>query len=153
MPGIVRAAIPMLMCADAAAEIAFCAAAFGARELSRRANADGKVLHATLGIGELLIMVHDESPHLASRAPAGDGRSPVVIYLHLEDVGKRDCARLRPGARVLTPIADHFWVDRMGGLSIRRGMFGMWLAGWASVRRGAEVDPMSVESSRQLSGS
>ena len=76
----------MLVCADAAAEIAFCAAAFGAVELSRRADEDGSVTHATLGIGELLIMVHGETAHLASRAPLLDGSSPVVIYLYLEDV-------------------------------------------------------------------
>ena len=33
MPQYVRAVIPMLVCADAAAEIEFCKAAFGAAEL------------------------------------------------------------------------------------------------------------------------
>jgi len=113
MPAFVRAIVPMLVCADAAAEIAFCAAAFGAVELSRRADEDGSVTHATLGIGELLIMVHGETAHLASRAPLLDGSSPVVIYLYLEDVDGVFARAVAAGARVLTPIADQFWGDRM----------------------------------------
>jgi PhnB protein len=104
----------MLVCADAAAEIEFCKAAFGAVELSRRSHADGSVTHATMGIGELLIMVHGETPHLASRAPLRDGSSPVVIYLYLEDVDGVIARAVAAGARVLTPIADQFWGDRMG---------------------------------------
>ena len=86
MPRFVRAVIPMLVCVDAAAEIEFCKAAFGAVELSRRADEDGSVTHATLGIGELLIMVHGETRHLANQGPLKDGSSPVVIYLYLEGV-------------------------------------------------------------------
>ena len=113
MPRFVHAVIPMLTCADAAAEIAFCAAAFGARELSRRSDDAGSVLHATLGIGELLIMVHGETRHLASRAPLGDGSSSVVIYLYLDDVDGAVERAVAAGARILTPIADQFWGDRM----------------------------------------
>jgi PhnB protein len=103
----------MLVCADAAAEIAFCNAAFGAVELSRRADEDGSVTHATLGIGELLIMVHGETRHLASRAPLPDGSSPVVIYLYLANVDAVVERAVAAGARVLTPLADQFWGDRM----------------------------------------
>jgi len=109
----VRAVVPMLVCVDAAAEIEFCKAAFGAEELSRRVADDGSVTHATLGIGELLIMVHGETSHLASRAPLGDGSSPVVIYLYLEDVDAVVERAVAAGARVLTPVADQFWGDRM----------------------------------------
>ena len=109
----VRAIVPMLVCADAAAEIEFLKAAFGAVELSRRAAEDGSVTHATLGIGELLIMVHGVTAHLASRAPLSDGSSPVVIYLYLEDVDWVIERAVGAGARILTPIADQFWGDRM----------------------------------------
>jgi len=113
MAKFVRAVIPMLVCVDAAAEIEFCKAAFGAVELSRRADEDGSVTHATLGIGEILIMVHGETAHLASRAPQGDGSSSVVIYLYLEDVDGVVERAVAAGARVLTPLEDCFWGDRM----------------------------------------
>jgi PhnB protein len=104
----------MLTCRDAAAEIEFLKAAFGAVELSMRSAPDGSVLHATLGIGEHLIMLHGETEHLASRAPQGDGSSPVVIYLYLEDVDAAIARAVAAGARILTPLADQPWGDRMG---------------------------------------
>src|SRR6516165_10124412 len=84
----VRAVIPMLVCRDAAAEIDFCKAAFGAVELSRRAEANGTVVHATLTIGEAMVFVHGELPALASCSPRSDGSSSVVIYVYLEDVDR-----------------------------------------------------------------
>jgi PhnB protein len=113
MPTYVRAVIPMLVCADAAAEIEFCKVAFGAVELSQRADEDGSVIHATLGIGALLIMMHGETAKLASRAPLGDGSSPVVIYLYLEGVDMVIERAVAAGARIVTPLADQFWGDRM----------------------------------------
>jgi PhnB protein len=106
--------IPMLVCRDAAAEIDFCKAAFAAVELSRRSAQDGTVVHATLAIGESLLFVHDESPHLASRAPQPDGSSSVVIYIYLEDVDAAIERAVAASARVLLPAEDAFWGDRVG---------------------------------------
>jgi PhnB protein len=104
----------MLVCRDAAAEIEFCKAAFDAVELSRRAAPDGTVVHATLKIGEAMIMVHDESPHLASRAPQSDGSSSVVIYLLVDDADAVIAKAVKAGARILIPAANQFWGDRLG---------------------------------------
>jgi PhnB protein len=110
----VRAVIPMLVCRDAASEIDFCKAAFGAVELSRRADADGTVVHATLTIGEATIFVHGEFPALASRPPPLDGSSSVVIYVYLEDVDRVIDRAVAAGARVLIPVTNAFWGDRVG---------------------------------------
>jgi PhnB protein len=114
MPAWVRAVIPMLVCADAAAEVEFLKAAFGAMELSRRPGADGSVVHATLAIGENLVMVHGEADHLASSAPRQDGSSPVAIYVYLEGVDAAIERAVAAGARVLLPAEDAFWGDRVG---------------------------------------
>jgi PhnB protein len=106
--------IPMLVCRDAAAEIDFCKAAFAAVELSRRSAQDGTVVHATLAIGDSLLFVHDESPHLASRAPQPDGSSSVVIYIYLVDVDAVIERAVAAGARVLLPATDVSWGDRVG---------------------------------------
>jgi PhnB protein len=107
-------AIPMLVCSDAASEVEFCKNAFGAVELSRRQAPDGAVVHATLKIGATMLMVHDESPHLASRAPQSDGSSSVVIYVYVEDVDAVIERAVAVGAKVLLPTADAFWGDRVG---------------------------------------
>ncbi|GGY78226.1 putative glyoxalase/bleomycin resistance protein [Cellvibrio zantedeschiae] len=106
--------IPMLVCRDAKAELEFCVQAFGATELSRRTAEDGSVVHATLMIHQSLIMVHDESPHLASKAPQADGSSSVVTYLYDENVDEIMNRAVALGARVLMPAEDQFWEDRVG---------------------------------------
>ena len=106
--------IPMLVCRDASLEIEFCTAAFGAVELSRRTGQDGSVLHAALRVGAAMIMVHGEYPTLASRAPQADGSSPVVIYIYLPAVDAAVARAIGAGARVLVPVADAPWGDRVG---------------------------------------
>lgn len=106
--------IPMLVCGEAAAEIHFCQMVFGAVELSRRTGADGRVVHATLRIHESLIMVHDVSPHLASRAPLPDGSSSVVNYLYCDEVDPVIERAVAAGARVLLPAENQPWGDRVG---------------------------------------
>ncbi len=106
--------IPMLVCQDAGKEVAFCKAAFGAEVLSCREGSDATVLHATLMVNGALIMVHDVSAHLSSRAPERDGSSPVVIYLYGEDVDPVIGRAVDAGATVLMPAQDQAWGDRVG---------------------------------------
>src|SRR5436309_3196478 len=105
--------IPMLVCRDANAEIAFCVSVFGAAELSRRVTPSGSVVHATLRIGEALLMVHGVSEHLASRPPDLDGSSDVVIYVYVHDVDDVLGVATHAGARVLLPPENMFWGDRV----------------------------------------
>ena len=106
--------IPMLVCCDAEAELNFCVQAFGAVELSRRTAENGSVIHATLMIHQSMLMVHNESPHLASCAPLADGSSPVVTYLYDDNVDEIMNRAVELGAKVLMPAEDQFWGDRVG---------------------------------------
>ncbi len=106
--------IPMLVCRDADAELEFCVQAFGAVELSRRTAEGGKIIHATLMIHQSLIMLHNESPHLASKAPQPDGSSSVVTYLYDENVDEIISKATALGAKILMPAEDQFWGDRVG---------------------------------------
>ena len=113
-PNLARFLIPMLVCRDAASEIDFCRLAYGAEELSRRSSDDGSVVHATLEIGDLMVMVHGEHPALKSRAPLADGSSSVVIYVYFDAVDPVIERATSAGARVLMPPEDQFWGDRVG---------------------------------------
>jgi PhnB protein len=106
--------IPMLTCVDARAEIAFCQQAFGATLRSERLWTDGRVIHATLVVGQALFMVHGEISHLASQEPKHDGSSPVVLYLYLSDPDKTIEKAVLAGASVLLPVKDEPWGDRVG---------------------------------------
>lgn len=104
----------MLVCSNVAEEIEFCQRAFGAIELSRRTAKDGSVIHSTLKINESLIMIHNESPHLTSRAPQADGSSSVVNYLYGDEVDAVIERAEAEGAKVLIPAKDQSWGDRVG---------------------------------------
>ena len=114
IPDGIPVVMPMLVCGDAAAEIDFCKATFGAVELVRRPGPDGAVAHAALTIGGAMVMIEREWPTLASRAPQPDGSSPVVIFVYVEDVDKAVERAVAVGAQVLLPVKNQFWGDRTG---------------------------------------
>ncbi len=82
--------------------------------LSERVWTDGKIIHATLAVGDALFMVRGEISHLASREPQHDGSSSVVVYLYLSDPDSTIEAAVKAGARVLLPAEDAPWGDRAG---------------------------------------
>jgi len=106
--------IPRLFCRDVVAEIDFCTNTFGAVERLRRPGPDGAVAHALMMIGPAMVMIEAEWPGLASRAPKPDGSSPVVIYVYVEDVDKTVERAVAGGAKILFPVENQFWGDRMG---------------------------------------
>jgi PhnB protein len=114
IPDGVSVLIPRLFCRDVVAAIEFCKSTFDAVEIVRRPGADGTVVHAMLMIGPAMVMVEAESPGMTTRAPQLDGSSPVVIYLYVEDVDKTIERAVANGAKVLSPVANQFWGDRIG---------------------------------------
>jgi PhnB protein len=106
--------IPRLVCHDVAAAVEFCRDTFDAVDLGTRPGPDGKPAHALLTIGPAMIMIEAEWPNLTSRAPALDGSSPVVIFVYVEDVDKTVERAVAGGAKVLIPVENQFWGDRIG---------------------------------------
>src|SRR5688500_1344900 len=108
--------IPRLVCRDPAAEVDFCVRAFEAVELNKRPGPDGRLAHALLKIGPEMIMIESEWPTLPSRAPAMDGTSPVVVFIYVTNVDKVVERATESGARVLVPLENQFWGDRIAWL-------------------------------------
>lgn len=106
--------IPRLFCRDVAAEIDFCKNTFGAEERVQRPDPGGIVIHALMTIGPAMIMIEAEWPEVASRAPKPDGSSPVVIYVYVEHVDETVERAVAGGAKVLFPVQNQFWGDRIG---------------------------------------
>ena len=106
--------IPRLFCRDVAAEIDFCKSTFGAVELGRRPGPDGTAAHGLMTIGPAMVMIEAEWPGLTTRAPQTDGSSPVVIFVYVEDVDKTMEHAVAAGAKILIPVENQFWGDRIG---------------------------------------
>lgn len=105
--------IPRLVCRDPAAEIEFCQRTFRATERGSRPGPDGRIAHAMMTIGPAMLMIEAEWPTLPSRAPGTDGSSPVVIFVYVEDVDATVDRAIANGAKVLVPVQNQFWGDRI----------------------------------------
>ncbi len=106
--------IPRLYCHDVATVVEFCTYTFGAVDVGSRPGPDGSLAHALLTIGPAMIMIEKEWPGLPSRPPQPDGSSPVVIFVYVEDVDQTVERAVARGAKILFPVQDQFWGDRIG---------------------------------------
>ena len=105
---------PYLVVKGAAKAIEFYAKAFGARELFRLTEPQGKVGHAELAIGDALFMLADEYPDFGALSPASVGGTPVSIHLYVDDVDRTVERAAAAGATVLRAVKDEFYGDRTG---------------------------------------
>lgn len=109
-------ATPYLIIKGAAEAIEFYKKAFGATELMRIPGPDGKIGHAEIRIGTSPIMLADEHPQMGARGPLTIGGSPVMMHLYMEDVDAVIDRAVKAGAKLLRPVADQFYGDRIGGV-------------------------------------
>src|SRR5260370_37520174 len=85
---------PHLVCRNAAQAIEFYQKAFGAETVMVHKMPDGKVMHASLALGEATVFLRDEFDQgCGSRSPETLGGTPVVIHLVLDVCDKEfECA-------------------------------------------------------------
>jgi len=114
VPETRTSAIPYLAVRNAAAAIDFYKRAFGATEVMRLVQPDGRVGHAEIEIGGAKIYLADEFPEIDFRSPESLGGSPVRIHLNVPDVDESAGRALAAGAAVVRPVADQFYGDRSG---------------------------------------
>src|SRR5262245_61019937 len=109
---------PYLTVKDAAKAIDFYKRAFGAEEIDRHPAPGGKkIMHATIKIGDSMVMLADEFPEYGSFAPKDASQSCGGLHLYVQDADKVFNQAVKAGAKVEMPIADMFWGDRYGKLA------------------------------------
>jgi len=107
---------PHLILDDAARAIDWYKKALGAEEVARAVGPDGKIMHATIRIGDSLIMLNDEMG--GGKSPKAIGGSPASLWLYVEDCDALFNRAAAAGAKVppgpMGQMADQFWGDRSG---------------------------------------
>jgi PhnB protein len=116
IPDGYQTATPYLIVKGAAEAIEFYKRAFGATEMLRMADPQGRVGHAEIKIGDSVIMLADEHPAMGYRSPRSLGGSSVSILLYLEDVDGVFERAVKAGAKAQRPVANQFYGDRSGTL-------------------------------------
>lgn len=114
IPEGMRTVTPHLTCAGAAQAIEFYKAAFGAIEQMRLADPQGRIMHASIKIGDSIVMLNDEFPEMGGLGPKGFGGTAVTIHLSVENADAWFERATKAGATVKMPLADMFWGARYG---------------------------------------
>ena len=107
---------PYLILSGAGDAIAFYKKALGAEEVMRMADPGGTIHHAEIEIGDSRIMLADEHPEIQALSPKTVGGSPVSIHLYVADVDGAVERAVAAGAKLIRPVADQFYGDRVGGI-------------------------------------
>ncbi len=107
---------PYLIVAGAAEAIEFYKRAFGATELMRLTQPDGKIGHAELQIGDSRVMLADEFPEMGAKGPISFGGTPITLHLYVPNVDETYAQAVAAGATATRPVRDQFYGDRSGGL-------------------------------------
>ena len=106
---------PHLTVKEAADYIDFLKRAFGAVELHRSPAPGGKLMHASIRIGDSVVMLNDHMPEFGS-PPIAEGMWPIALHLYVPDVDAAFAQATGAGCKVTMPLADQFWGDRYGQL-------------------------------------
>ena len=127
--------------AGASAALDFYRDAFGAKELMRLTEPDGKIGHAEIQIGDAVLSISDEYPDYGVLSPKTIGGSSVKIHLNVTDVDAFAERAIKAGATLVRPIEDQFYGDRSGQLADPFGY--TWIV--ATHLRDVPVDEMQKE--------
>jgi uncharacterized glyoxalase superfamily protein PhnB len=108
---------PYLHVRGATAAMEFYKQAFGATEIMRMQQPDGRLGHAEIRIGDSVVMLADEFPEYGSLSPQSTGGTGMGLHIYTEDVDAAFDRAVKAGAKVDMPVSDMFWGDRYGKLS------------------------------------
>ena len=130
---------PHITVRDAKAAIDFYQKALGAQALHVSHTPDGKVLHASLKIGDSILMLNDEFPEWGGAlAPRGEVPG-FAIHIYVDNVDKLFAQAVSAGAVVKMPLMDQFWGDRYGHILDPFGFK------WALGQHVRDVSPEEME--------
>ena len=113
------AVAPSFTFKDSKKAIEFYKKAFGAKVLDLFPNPAGRgIMHATIQIGNSIIMMGDENPGGENCPKSAEtlGNSPIGLYVYVTDADATFKQAAAAGAVAAMPMADMFWGDRAGNI-------------------------------------
>jgi PhnB protein len=114
-----------LIVRDAKAAIEFYKHIFGAKHLYSLTMPDGGIAHAEFKIGDTIVMIGNESPQGQHKSPETLGGSPVTLNVMVASPDATVEKAVKAGAKVIFPVADHFYGFRSGRIQDPFGH--MWI--------------------------
>lgn len=129
---------PGLICKNASAAIEVYKRAFGAVEINRMSDRNGRIMHAELQIGDSRLFLSDEFPGMAM-APTAGAPPSQSLYLYVENVDAAYQQAVAAGCNEGMPVANMFWGDRFGKVVDPEGHH------WNLATHVEDVEPAEME--------
>lgn len=137
IPQDMNTVTPSLSVDGAAEAVALYIKAFGAKEMHPPIAApNGKIMHATIMIGDSHIFLNDTDPQMCAEPSASS------FYVYMEDVDAAVARAKGAGLEEVYPVADMFWGDRMG---VVKDKFGI---NWALATHVKDVSEEEMEKAK-----
>ena len=115
VPAGYHAVTPSFTFKDSQKAIEFYTRAFSAKVLDLFPNLNGPgIMHATIQIGNSIVMMGDEHPGQTCKSAETLGSSPISLYVYVSDADAAFKQAIAAGGTVIMPMADMFWGDRAG---------------------------------------
>jgi PhnB protein len=140
---------PHITVRDAKGAIEFYKKALGAQVLHVSHTPDGRVMHASLKIGDSVIMLNDEFPEWGGTPAPRSEVNGVTIHVYVDNVDALFDQAVAAGSVVKMPLAEQFWGDRYGTVLDPYG-FKWSLATHTKDVSPAEMEKAQVEMSKQM---
>ena len=134
---------PHLTVRNASEALEFYKKAFQAEVLHVSNMPDGKVMHASIRIGDSMLMLNDEMPEYGALSPLSSGGSGVTLHIYTENVDDAFARAVAAGATVKMPLADQFWGARYGVVSDPYGFK------WSLATRVKEMSPEEMQEEQE----
>jgi uncharacterized glyoxalase superfamily protein PhnB len=117
IPERYHAVTPHVTLKNSREAIEFYKKALGAKVLMIFPTPDGKnTMHATIQIGNSVLMIGDERPPWTCKSAESLDASPVSFYVYVPNADEAFKQAVAAGASVTMPVEDMFWGDRCGTL-------------------------------------
>lgn len=104
--------VPYLAVDDASAALDFYARAFGAKERMRMEGPNGMIAHASLQVGDSVVMLSDPFPQARAKPPKQLGGTTITLSLYVEDTDAVFRQAVDAGATATMEPDDMFWGER-----------------------------------------
>jgi PhnB protein len=114
-----------LVVKDAKAALEFYKTVFGAKHLYSLTMPGGDIAHAEFKIGGTIIMISDENLQWGNKSPQTLGGSPFTLNVMVESPDATIAKAQKSGAKVISPVEDHFYGFRSGRIQDPFGH--MWI--------------------------
>jgi PhnB protein len=133
---------PYLTSRSVEASLDFYERAFGFKKIDAIPGPDGKIMNASMGWKDGVIMMSPESEFNPMKTPATNGTlPPFTLYVYCEDVDKLSAQAKAAGAKVDKEPEDMFWGHRICTIVDPDGYY------WCFATKVGEFDPSKMPKS------